>query len=353
MPARKTGDTLTRRWELLRLIPMNPPGKTPERLHRELDRLGFEVDKRTVYRDLLDLSRSFGIYADETVQPALWHWSWTTSPNLPGITLAEAVSLALVEPVLKGQLPTALLDSLAPQFELAHRKLQALHNENPKARWPAKFRAVSSHLGLKVPEIDPHILAVVQEALLNEQVLHLEYQGLKDSEARAREVHPRAMVQKGSVTYLVASIDPDDALRQFAMHRVRSARSLERRIRSLEFDLDAFIESEAHEPGDAGDIKLDAIVSLNLAKILVGTALADDQELSSGDGRVRLRATVRDNQSLRRWILGHGCAIEIIGPTGLREDIARHAREAASFYGNEPPRHVLSCGHEYSQDAST
>jgi predicted DNA-binding transcriptional regulator YafY len=99
-----------------------------------------------------------------------------------------------------------------------------------------------------------------------------------------------------------------------------------------DFDLDAYLANEAHEPGPNNPITLEARVNANLAKILHETPLNPGMTLKpDGDG-FRIKADVRENQALYRWILGHGKAIEILRPTALRKSIADTVRAAADHY---------------------
>ena len=97
-----------------------------------------------------------------------------------------------------------------------------------------------------------------------------------------------------------------------------------------DFDLDAYLASEAHEPGPNSPVTLEARVNANLAKILRETPLNPGMTLKPDGEGFRIKAEVRENQALYRWILGHGKAIEILRPTSLRKSIAETVRDAAS-----------------------
>jgi predicted DNA-binding transcriptional regulator YafY len=111
-----------------------------------------------------------------------------------------------------------------------------------------------------------------------------------------------------------------------------AAHSTARRVRPTPFDLDAYVASDAHEVGTGEPIALHARVSANLAKILRETPIAKGQTLEREGEHYRLGANVRYHQGLRRWILGHGHAIEVLGPPSLRKDIASVAARMATHY---------------------
>jgi hypothetical protein len=63
--------TLPRQWALLKALPVYPRKISIRQLWNAMDQLGYEVTKRTIERDLINLSQQFGIVSDEA-KPAGW-----------------------------------------------------------------------------------------------------------------------------------------------------------------------------------------------------------------------------------------------------------------------------------------
>lgn len=327
--------TLPRQWKLLQLLPTQGPGRTVATLTELLADAGFEVTSRTVERDLPALQKVFPlecIRSEDRTEAHRWRWERDAVIELGGLSLAEALSLKLVEGTLQHLLPSDLLHTLKPRFALATRVLAEMQPRNRTARWTNKVRAIPRTLESAPPKVDPAILAQVQVALLADEQLEIVYQSLADEAPRPRVVHPRALLHKGQVTYLVATRDDIDDPRLYAIHRMTAAHTTGRRVRHLAFSLDDYVASEAHEAGSGELITLEARISANLAKILRETPINRSMTIArDGDG-FRIQAEVRDNLALHRWILGHGDAIEVLGPAELRKDIASVAAQMAAHY---------------------
>ena len=61
--------------------------------------------------------------------------------------------------------------------------------------------------------------------------------------------------------------------------------------------------------------------------------LSDQQRLiPQADGRVLLRAKVRDTLELRWWLLGFGDKVTVLGPGSVREEFRNIATHMASMY---------------------
>ena len=219
MPKAAQHHALARQWQILRLLPTKPPGMTSRELVDKLEREGFSVTKRTVERDLAELSTIFGIACNDKGMPYGWHWMKGEYADLPGLSVSDALSLRLVEDLLRPLLPSAILESLEARFGQAKAKLAELSADNPNARWADKVRYVSPALPFVPPKVDPAVLDAVHEALLTEHQIAVEYQKAS-GEQQTYRLHPLGLVQRGQITYLVATAFDYDDERLYALHRI-------------------------------------------------------------------------------------------------------------------------------------
>lgn len=335
MPGDKTRNTLARQWELLKLLPGRGAGKTARELADALSAAGFTVSKRQVERDLGELSQAFPIDCNDRSMPYGWRWMPGASIDMPGITLAEALSLHLIEETVEPLLPAAILEAVESRFRQAERKLASLSRGQHYARWPEKVRTVLPMLPLGTPKVNPQILEIVQSALLNEVQIEVRYRSMESAEPNTYTLHPLALVQYGLVTYLVATAFDYDDPRIYALHRISQAEPLTQRIRWPKgFNLDEYIRGGAFQFGAGELIKLKAEIDGDLARILEETPLSEDQKLVriKGKKHYTLAATVVCSWQLRWWVLSQGAAIEVVGPAWFRRVIAKTISEAASLY---------------------
>ncbi|PWB30682.1 WYL domain-containing protein [Pseudomonas sp. SDI] len=75
MPSATTRATLSRQWELLRQLPSRSPGATSAELVMRLKDAGFPISKRSIERDLNELSLIFPLERNDKSIPYGWHWS--------------------------------------------------------------------------------------------------------------------------------------------------------------------------------------------------------------------------------------------------------------------------------------
>lgn len=122
-------ETLLRQWELLRSIPRAPRKIDVGTLMAKLETAGYRISKRTLQRDLNQLSAVFPLLSD-TRGPA-FGWSWSADApgfDLPAMDGATALTVRLIEQFIPTLLPPTIRDLLAPQFARAKAVLDANPN---------------------------------------------------------------------------------------------------------------------------------------------------------------------------------------------------------------------------------
>lgn len=331
MPKSNNNNTIARQWEMLKMIPKKAPGITAAELVSKLSYAGVDVSKRTVERDLRDLSLIFPIAATDTIPPFGWYWMRDIGCEFGGVEISEAVSLTLAEDVLKSVLPVSMLKALEPRFESARKKLAAL-DDLPISKWSSKIRYIPDSLPTTLPFVKNSILENLQTALINGRQIEAVYDPIMKGTKRY-VLNPLAIIQRGARGYLIASIDGHETPSRFAIQRLRSAELLETPVVSPKsFSVDKYIESGAMQFGEGKEIELKANVSETLAMYLSECEIAKDQKLRFVNDKWQLTATIKNSWQLMFWIRSQGPDITVISPKSIREDIKSDIRKIAESY---------------------
>lgn len=329
-----TSPTLLRQWEMLKQLPTRPPGITARELTQQLNDSGFPVSKRQIERDLDQLSQSFAIICNDKGKPYGWYWMEGVSVDIPAVSAAEALSLTMVEKVLKPLLPATVLQSIAPRLQQAKLKLENLQRTG-LGNWQDKVAFVPATMHQEVPAIAADALHAVQVALLQSRCLEVQYTPVAAApKTKSYVLHPLALVQRGVISYLVARVEPYQDVLLFAMHRLSSAQVLEAKPAHAPdgFTLAQYLQSGALQFSDGNSFTLEAKINADLAMHLRETPLSEDQTIIAEEQWHTLTATVMDSWQLRWWVLSQGEQIEIIAPTTLRDEIKQRLQQALQHY---------------------
>jgi Predicted transcriptional regulator len=333
LPSAKAHSTVSRQWELLRQLPSKSPGITTSEITTRLQSAGYTISKRTVERDLIDLSLMFPLQCNDASAPYGWYWKPGVSVELQGITLTEALSLALVEDAIRPLLPNSMLKVLEPRFSHARQKLKTLGEENHAARWLDKVASVSPDLNLQAPDIPEDILETLQQALLEEKQLQCQYYSAHTDKLSQLTLNPLALVQRGLITYLIGTAHPYTDVRQYAVHRFRQLTLSPTSTEGLrDFNLQAYLRTDALQFGKVEKIAFQAWISEKQARLLRETPLSADMMMTDLGKGYRVTATISDSWQLQWWILSLGDGLIVEKPQNLREQIAQKLRSAAAAY---------------------
>lgn len=321
---------------MLRLVPRAPAKIAVKDLQEQLRDADFTVTRRTVQRDLADLSTVFPLVSDEREKPYGWSWQREASSfDLPGMSIPDALTLTLVEQHLRNQLPPTALDALQPQFRSAARLLDAMGEHASSKAWLGKVRSIAPLQPLQPPALNEDCQRTVYLALMKDLQLGLRYKKRDAEQASTYPVvHPLAIVQRGGIIYLVCTFADSDTVRTLALHRVQEASLIyEAARRSPDFDVDAFIASGAFGFLTGPPIVLRATFQRPVAEHLFETPLSSDQVLDiREDGSVDVTATVASTRTLVFWLTGFGAAVEVHGPAKLRAELKKAALGMAAIY---------------------
>jgi predicted DNA-binding transcriptional regulator YafY len=326
---------------MLRCLPRTGSGISTPDLHKMLLAKGYQVEKRTVERDLRSLKDTFDAYikCNDKSKPFGWRWQDDTDFQVVGISMAEALSLQTIGDAIKPLFPASVFASLEPRIRQARAILDELAPKNRHAAWAKKIRSVQPSLPMLAPQIDAEALLVVQEALLNDECIKAQYQSAGRNEPREILLHPLALVQRGPVTYLVARASEHAEARLYAMHRFSSAeRTYEAATPPDDFDIDQYIAEGNLQFGNSQatgtEIRFEAKVADWLMQILKETPLSVDQKFIPSGDEWRVKATVRDTFQLQWWILAQGPALEVVAPKALRQRVGEEVHAMAARYLN-------------------
>lgn len=322
-----------RQWSLLKALPNRGPGLSARQLTEHLREQGYEVSKRTVERDLRDLSQHFAIYENAKSKPYGWRWLESATMAIPGISIPEALSLQIAQQSFQHLLPPPILQSLKPRLEQALNLLEQTASKNRMSAWRDKIGVREPALPFIPPEINPETLATLQLALLEDRQVEATYMSALDGQIKQLRLHPLGLIQRGVLLYLAATAFNYQDILLYAVHRFSSTTMTDDDVLKPEgFNLRHFIEGGAMEFAAGKSMRLKAKVHKELAFHLRETPLSGDMVITGEGDWLSLRVTLCDSWQLRWWILSQGASIAIESPVWLRRYIKTELKTTLALY---------------------
>ena len=318
---KETSNSLYRQWQILSRLSTGKWMGTRE-LQENLEREGIEISLRTIQRDLNQISQRFPIESNKTV-PQGWRWrSDAPIQSLPHMTSYQAVTFMMVEEHLKHLLPPSLIEEMNPWFDLARRSLSTQNNVR---QWINRVRIVPANQPLIPPVVEKYAQQAIYEGLLQDKQIECVYRARGPlGEDRSYILNPLALVQKGSIIYLICTRHDKTEVQTFALHRFKSASVLDTRaLHPVNFDIDAYIDSGAlgfrvdfDKPTE--HVELELIMNEADALYFSESQLSKEQTITQiSDDLYKVSASVPFTSQLVWWLRSFGKKIIRIEPLNV------------------------------------
>ncbi len=323
------GDQLSRQWRLIQLIG-RPQGITVDDAAR-----GLRCTIRTIWRDLGVLQTAgFPIYTERAADGnrGVWRVTEEFKRALPlKLTLGELVALLMSRDLL-----TPLgVSVLGPEVASAFDKIQAaLSRDALRIIEQMRDRLGVRPAGAKLQAPAAEHLPKIHTALAERRTLRTRYYSFARASEDTREIDPYHLTLHNGGLYLVAWCHLRQALRIFAVERMRSVE-----LTRVRFEVPESFDAEKYLAGAWGMLQGELVT----VRVLFARSLAPyirerlwhpSQKLRDlPDGRVEMTLEVADTLEVRRWILGYGVQAEVVEPEGLREALRSEAEALALGLG--------------------
>jgi predicted DNA-binding transcriptional regulator YafY len=328
-----TNETVLRQITMLRLIPRHPRKIDASSIKQRLHDAGYDIDIRTIQRDLNKLSQAIPIVTDNA-RPQGWSWQANAaSLELAALDAPSALTLKMVEQYLTPLLPRSVLEHLRPWFDTATGVLNT--SSQGLGQWSEKVRVIPNAQLQRPPAISPEIQSTIYQALLEEQRVALQYQRRGAARPQQYVVSPLALVVRDNLIYLICTFWDYPEIMQLVLHRAHGATLLDEPVaRPDGFDIDQYIAAgNLGLPVTGSPIRLEAEFTMRVAGLLQERPLSADQTVTPIDDlRSLVCASVYDTKELRWWLQGFGSEVRIIAPDPLREEFRRTAQELMQLY---------------------
>lgn len=326
-------DTSLRYLSMLQFIPRYPRNISTLELQQKLSDDGFNINLRSIQRDLEKLSVSFPLTCDESTRPFKWSFASDSSVSfLPALDTQSAITLELAKAYLKPLLPPKVLAHLEPHFKKAEDVLR--RNGNPISHWPEKIRLISRGFIGERPKVNSEHLEDLAEAILTQQKCQVTYQARNRIEAEELIIYPLGLIYRDPNTYLLAEIDGRDDVRQLALHRFSSVTRMTESF-NKSFDIDEFIAAgEMHVLQSKDEIKLEAVCKKPMMSHLLETPLNESQIITKeSDHDFTIEISLKDSLDLRWWLIAQSANVAILSPQWLKAEIIKILKDGISNQG--------------------
>ena len=325
---------VSRIYMILNIMEGAPFGLSTREIHNRLIDRGFDVEVRTVYRDL-DALRAAGFPLDEKGRTddngTRWTLERTTKvTHYLALNSRELLGLYFARNLLTPLKDTPFYQDLQATFEKITEKLaktsqtylDELQSEvvfEPGPRW-----------GLG---INPDVVDTIRAACSERQVVKISYKRAGSSQAGERQIGPHFLYfAKGSL-YLVGEDLDAGVLKTYSVPRIFSAEMTERAYGQDPIDPDQYFATSFGVFRGSQPQKIRLKFNETVAPYVRERRWHGSQSLVAlQNGSIDLTFEVGITPDLVQWVLGFGSAVSVIEPAELSKKIVDEAEKILAMY---------------------
>lgn len=297
-------------------------------LRRKDLELRWSCSAATVRRVVQEAKDEFGLPIFYDPSQGAYLCDTELAVELPGLWFGDEELAALLglSHWLDAQASGILRDLLDP---LRARIESMLHDREIRfADWRERIR----FLPMAARAVQPGLLPPVARAVLDRKRLAFAYKGVHAAGYTQREVSPQALVRYRDNWLLDAFCHKQNALRSFALSRMKDARVLPQSASEIpRKELDRhFAEAYGIFAGRAR-YKASLVFEGLAARLVEGESWHPEQKLHAlPGGKVRLEFPCGDLRELVRDLMRYADEVTVDGPERLRKDLADMVARAAA-----------------------
>ncbi len=304
-----------RQIHILSLLSSNPQGFTIVELVEKLKRWDIEVSKRTVTRDIDELSESYCICEEERNGKSYFMADQYNLKNID-LTISDMVSLTFMKELLGmyentevGENASAIIDKIIGNTA----QLNKMHLEELK-----KLVRIADIKKDKNIDVDPTIEKVVSSAIDKRCKINIEYQGFNSEDKTERLICPYAIIFINGYMNVEAYCELRKEVRNFRISRIAKVTATDNTFKVPEEYFQHQGEGRfIHLSGKDKElivIKFDEETGRFIQEYDSQMA---DKIVKVEDGILFERNTAITSEVVK-WILGYGAGATVIQPESLK-----------------------------------
>lgn len=215
---------IERQMHILLILSESVKGYTVQELHSCLQKLGIDISKKTIERDIDDISRHFFVYEESKDGETRYKATKFKIDNI-SFTISELLSLYFLQQVIK------------PYQNLDVGKTAALLIQKVLEQTPSISQSYIDSVSdlfivnptdvIQEKAIDEEYIRIIREAIEKKYKLRLEYYSFNNDELTSRIVDPYILEIREGCYHLIVFCHLRNEIRDFRVSRIRKLEMLD------------------------------------------------------------------------------------------------------------------------------
>lgn len=325
---------IERQIHILSLLSESKSGYTVQEIHQNLQKLGLEVSKKTIVKELDDISRQFFVSQEKNADGEICYKADKLKISNITFTISELISLYFLKQVIK---PYETLDVGKTAAELIGRML-----EKAPPIHQIYIDSISEMLKVNPSEmvlektIDEAWMQTIREAVEKKRRLEIEYYSFNSEETTSRVIDPYFLEIREGCYHLVGFCHLREEIRDFRVSRIKSMAILKDTFDRPENFYEEYHRNRFEKMTGDEKIQLRIVFEGQAARYVKEYEHHKADKLTDlDDGKVLFEKNTTYTPDIVQWVLRFGADAEVLEPEDLKFEITWEVQRMARKYGKK------------------
>lgn len=305
---------------ILSLLSENPKGYTAEEIRQRLSNWDVNVSKRTITRDIDDLSMNYGIGEEERGGKTYFYADKYTLKNVD-FTIGDLASLAFAKEMLReyshldmGRQALSFIDKMVEgSAALNKRQFETLCGH---------FKQAGSKNG-SADVVDSRIEKMIQNAIDNKNKLIIDYYSFSSDESTKRTIHPYRLIMLDTYLSVEAYCELRKEVRRFRLSRIKNVEVLDIHFSEMIEDKnETFLKMSGKDPED-----LELLFTGESIRYVKEYEASRAKQLKEESDGLHFYQHTPIAPDVIRWIRAFGPEVKVLEPKWLAEQLQEEAKK--------------------------
>ncbi len=314
---------------ILSLLSENRKGFTIEEIMNSLYRIGIDVSRKTIQRDIDYITMNFFVYEAERDGKTVYFANKYSAENI-GFTISELISLHFAREVIRSY---SNLDVAKTAVNIFDRLLASAPQINKMYIDDLSEMIKVSISGITPEkELNTEYLEMIKQAIAQNKKLNLEYHSFNNDETTQRKFDPYLLEIQEGCWHVIGYCHLRNAVRDFRVSRIRSLLiSDETFIRPKNF-YERYKRNRFSRLAGEKKIRLKLLFTGDAARFVKEYERSKAHSLYESDKGLIFERDTTMTPEIVKWVLGFGAEVEVLGPNELKDEIKKQVKKLRQMY---------------------
>ena len=325
-----------RQIHILSILSESKMGYTIPEIHNNLVKLGIDVSRKTIERDIDDISRHFFVYEDKNESGEVRYKADKYNVKNITFTLPELISIYFLKEILK---PYAVLDVGKTAREMLENVLQKVPTitRNYIDSISDLMKVNPSEVALE-KSINEDYIQIIREAIEKNLRLKIEYFSFDSNEMTRRKIDPYYLEIREGCYHLICFCHLRKEIRDFRVSRMKKLEILNETFKRPDNFYEEYNRNRFEKMIGDEQITLKIIFEGHTARYIKEyEAYKADKIIDLDNGKVLFEKKTTYTPDILQWVFKFGADAEVIEPTELKFEITWEIERMKQKYSTCAP----------------